>query len=133
MEKKDILNEVGNIYNTLYDSKNKFAEIKDNKMALRCEKARNILHDIMNILKKSDSVGINNKILVNSTTYTKDGKKKKVVVLSLYKDNDDCEILTILDYPLIDLDMNLAIDWLCKCAKENPDKVLTFVKDYIHE
>ena len=54
-----------------------------------------------------------------------------MVIFSLYKEEEyDCEILAMFDYALSDLDMRMLVDWLCMCAKEDPDKVITFLEEY---
>ena len=36
----------------------------------------------------------------------------------------------MFDYDLSDLTMSMLVDWLCMCAKEDPDKVITFLEEY---
>ena len=131
-KKNNMMVKTGKIYYTLCHAKDKFEEINDKKMALNCDRARIALCNIMKGMKtKTDKPS--NKIIISTNIYTK-GRlkiKREMVIFSLYKEEEyECEILAMFDYALSDLDMRMLVDWLCMCAKENPDKVITFLEEY---
>lgn len=132
MEKNNNLVEAGKIYITLCHAKDKFEAIRDKKMALDCDRARNSLCDIMKGMKTETNKS-SNKIIVSSNIYFK-GKvkiKRKTVIFSLYKEEDDeCEIYAMFDYPLSDVDTDMLLGWLNKCAKEDPDKVIAYLEEH---
>ena len=129
-KKNNMMIKAGKIYYTLCHAKDKFEEINNKKMALNCDRARIALCDIMKGMK-TETVKPSNKIII---IYTK-GRlkiKREIVIFSLYKEEEEyeCEILAMFDYALSDLDMRMLVDWLCMCAKEDPDKVITFLEEY---
>lgn len=131
-KKNNMMVKAGKIYYTLCHAKDKFKEINDKKMALNCDRARIALCDIMKGMK-TETVKPNNKIIISTNVYTK-GRlkiKREMVIFSLYKEEEyECEILAMFDYDLSDLTMSMLVDWLCMCAKEDPDKVITFLEEY---
>ena len=131
--KNNMMIKAGKIYYTLCHAKDKFEEINNKKMALNCDRARIALCDIMKGMK-TETVKPSNKIIISTNIYTK-GRlkiKREIVIFSLYKEEEEyeCEILAMFDYALSDLDMRMLVDWLCMCAKEDPDKVITFLEEY---
>ena len=130
--KTNMMIKAGKIYYTLCHAKDKFEEINNKKMALNCDRARIALCDIMKGMK-TETVKPSNKIIISTNIYTK-GRlkiKREIVIFSLYKEEEyECEILAMFDYALSDLDMRMLVDWLCMCAKEDPDKVITFLEEY---
>lgn len=132
MKENNNLVEAGKIYVTLCHAKDKFEAIRDKRMANRCDKARISLCDIMQGMK-TETNKPSNKIIVSSNIYTK-GRiklKRKTVIFSLYKEEDDeCEIYAMFDYPLSDVDTDMLIGWLSKCAKEEPDKVIAYLEEH---
>ena len=132
-KKNNMMVKAGKIYYTLCHAKDKFEEINNKKMALNCDRARIALCDIMKGMK-TETVKPSNKIIISTNIYTK-GRlkiKREIVIFSLYKEEEEyeCEILAMFDYALSDLDMRMLVDWLCMCAKEDPDKVITFLEEY---
>ena len=130
-KKNNMMVKAGKIYYTLCYAKDKFEEINYKKMALNCDRARIALCDIMKGMK-TETNKPSNKIIISSNIYTK-GRlkiKREMVIFSLYKEEYECEILAMFDYALSDLDMRMLVDWLCMCAKEDPDKVITFLEEY---
>ena len=131
-KKNNMMVKAGKIYYTLCHAKDKFEEINYKKMALECDRARIALCDIMKEMK-TENEKPNNKIVISTNVYTK-GRlkiKREMVIFSLYKEEEyECEILAMFDYALSDLDMRMLVDWLCMCAKEDPDKVITFLEEY---
>ena len=130
--KNNMMIKAGKIYYTLCHAKDKFEEINNKKMALNCDRAKIALCDIMKGMK-TETVKPSNKIIISTNIYTK-GRlkiKREIVIFSLYKEEEyECEILAMFDYALSDLDMRMLVDWLCMCAKEDPDKVITFLEEY---
>ena len=130
--KNNMMIKAGKIYYTLCHAKDKFEEINNKKMALNCDRARIALCDIMKGMK-TETVKPSNKIIISTNIYTK-GRlkiKREIVIFSLYKEEEyECEILAMFDYALSDLDMRMLVDWLCMCAKEDLDKVITFLEEY---
>lgn len=124
--------EAGKIYTTLCHAKDKFEAIKDKKMAMRCDKARISLCDIMKEMKTETNKS-NNKIIVSFNIYIK-GRlklKRKMVIFSLYKEEAyENEIYAMFDYPLSDVDMDMLVGWLSRCAKEDPDKVIAYLEEH---
>ena len=131
-KKNNMMVKAGKIYYTLCHAKDKFEEINNKKMSLNCDRARIALCDIMKGMK-TETVKPSNKIIISTNIYTK-GRlkiKREIVIFSLYKEEEyECEILAMFDYALSDLDMRMLVDWLCMCAKEDPDKVITFLEEY---
>lgn len=132
MEKNNDFVEAGKIYDTLCHAKDKFTEIGYSKMTMKCDKARISLCDMMKGMK-TETDKLNNKIIVSSNIYTK-GRlkiKRKMVMFSLYKEEEcECEIYAMFDYPLSDVDTDMLIGWLSKCAKEDPDKVIAYLEEH---
>ena len=131
-KKNNMMIKAGKIYYTLCHAKDKFEEINNKTMALNCDRAKIALCDIMKGMK-TETVKPSNKIIISTNIYTK-GRlkiKREIVIFSLYKEEEyECEILAMFDYALSDLDMRMLVDWLCMCAKEDPDKVITFLEEY---
>ena len=131
-KKNNMMVKAGKIYYTLCHAKDKFEEINNKKMALNCDRAKIALCDIMKGMK-TETVKPSNKIIISTNIYTK-GRlkiKREIVIFSLYKEEEyECEILAMFDYALSDLDMRMLVDWLCMCAKEDQDKVITFLEEY---
>lgn len=131
-KKNNMMIKAGKIYYTLCHAKDEFESINYKKMALNCDRARIALCDIMKEIK-TETVKPSNKIIISTNVYTK-GRlkiKREMVIFSLYKEEEyECEILAMFDYALSDLDMRMLVDWLCMCAKEDPDKVITFLEEY---
>lgn len=101
-------------------------------MAMRCDKARISLCDIMKEMKTETNKS-NNKIIVSFNIYIK-GRlklKRKMVIFSLYKEEAyENEIYAMFDYPLSDVDMDMLVGWLSRCAKEDPDKVIAYLEEH---
>ena len=131
-KKNNMMVKAGKIYYTLCHAKDEFESINYKKMALNCDRARITLCDIMKEMK-TETDKPSNKIIISSNIYTK-GRlkiKREMVIFSLYKEEEyECEILAMFDYALSEKDMCMLVDWLCMCAKEDPDKVITFLEEY---
>lgn len=132
MEENNNLVEAGKIYAILCHAKDKFEAIQDKKMALDCDRAKNSLCDIMKGMK-SETDKSNTKIIVSSNIYIKGRLKleRKRVIFTLYKEEEyECEIYAIFDYPLSDVDTDMLIGWLSRCAKEDPVKVIAYLEEH---
>ena len=86
--------------------------------------------DIKHELHKIPMSTKRHRILVNSAVYASTGEERKHVVLSYYKGNNECVILTEFDYALTDWEKVLLVNWISKCAKEDPDKLFEFLEEY---
>lgn len=52
-------------------------------------------------------------------------------MFSLYKEEAyENEIYAMFDYPLSDVDMDMLVGWLSRCAKEDPDKVIAYLEEH---
>lgn len=130
--KKDLLNDVDMVYITLREFEIELAKLNSSfpNIGKRVEKSKTTLQFIKHKLHKIPMSTKRHRILVNSAVYnaSNTGEERKHVVLSYYKGNNECVILTEFDYALTDWEKVLLVDWISKCAKEDPDKLFEFLE-----
>ena len=132
--KKNLMNDVDMVYITLREFENELAKLNSPfpNIGKRVEESKTTLQFIKYELHKIPMSNKKHRILVNSAIYnaSSTGEERKHVVLSYYKGNNECVILTEFDYALTDWEKVLLVDWISKCAKEDPDKLFEFLEEY---
>ena len=130
--KKDLLNDVDMVYITLREFESELAKLNSHfpNIGKRVEESKTTLQFIKHELHKIPMSTKRHRILVNSAVYVSTREERKHVVLSYYKGNNKCVILTEFDYALTDWEKVLLVNWISKCAKEDPDKLFEFLEEY---